>query len=175
MLCPNRSGAEAYSAACAARQRLLEYAGDPVVRLGIDHEMHPVLAAAIGDAVRIGEAQVPAAAGLHHDARAVEPEIDRIVGDDRDVQPHRSVLETEIGVEVLLDHRSRRQPHQPTLRKGALEAPDDLAKVWAGFDQRRVGEIDAAGWRRRSCATGCRLARRGAQRDDRPVALVVLP
>src|SRR5688572_10297170 len=58
------------------RQSLFEHAADPVIHECVDDEMHPILGSPVGDAVRVGQTQIPATARFKNHARAIEQELD---------------------------------------------------------------------------------------------------
>ncbi len=101
-------------------------------------------------------------------------ELDLRVGHDRDMESHAAVLEVQVEVGVLLDYRAWRQPHEAHGAQRGVERIEDLAKVGAGGEHRRILEILAGriGVDHYHRMLGAGLA---AQRDHAPVALVVLP
>jgi hypothetical protein len=145
----------------------------PIVGQRIDDEMHAVGGAVVGNAVRIGQPQIPRAAGRHDDAAAVEQKLDMRIGRDRDVQPHGAALESEVVVPVFLDDRTGPKPHQANRPQRAFEGGEQFAEIGRVRQQRGVLEFFCRGagidHHDRMCRAGLR-----AQRDDAPIPVVIL-
>ena len=135
--------------------------------------MHPVGGARVVHRVRVRQPQIPRAPGFHDDPRPVQVELDLGARRHRDMDARAALLDAEIEVGVLQDPRTRRQPHQPHRMQSATEMPEDLLEIRAILQDRRVGEFPGGrvGIDHHDRMGRARLA---AQRDDAPLAVVVL-
>src|SRR4051794_457033 len=81
----------------------VEQAAQPVVHHRVEHQMDSRRAAAIVGAVRLGEAEIPAAPRFHRNGRARDPELDLRAGLHRDMKAGEAVLGREVWVAMLAD------------------------------------------------------------------------
>src|SRR5918912_824839 len=89
-----------------------EVRAQPIVEDAVEDEVHARLPAAVADAVRQVEVEIPALAFCEDEPSARKVELDRRVGAHGDVYAHLAVLVAEVEVFVLAYDGAGVEPQQ---------------------------------------------------------------
>jgi len=121
--------------------------------------------------VRQIEVEIPALAGVHGNALAVEIELDCVAGEQRNVQARHAVLEAQAVVAVLADMAAAGEAQQAHRLQRTVEALQRVAQVRTKAKQRGVG-IGCGGDRVR-IEPGT-VTTHGAQGDAGPATIMII-